>query len=338
MPLSNEELLLKAESNTSQLGHFGAAGANDGLAPLSLEQADEFIRLMTVGQSMLKDVKVVTNPANKWEQPIIEFSGRITKNNAQHANLEGERLTNAERSKPSTGKLILSSHLLRAEVPITDEVFEDVAARADFRESLTALIADRVGNDIEDLLLNGDTAHPTDTYLTQMDGWIKQAKTAGSGAGNATVHVYNASADGQDYQAIFRRLLIDMPDRFKRNLESDGRFYVPQRLVEKYRDQLSARGTAMGDMMLTQGGELKYQGILIKPVVTLATTAGSPDTSHVLLTNRNNLFAGFRRQVTFETWRDPREGVTSFIVSARVDGKVAIRDACSVATNVDIEP
>jgi HK97 family phage major capsid protein len=331
--LSNEELLQKAESNTSQLSDFG--GANT--APLSLERADEFIRLMTVGQTMLKDVKVVTNPANKWEQPVIEFAGRIAKSNAQHAGLEGERLTNAERSKPTTGKITLSSHLLRAEVPVTDEAFEDIHARADFRESLTALIADRFGQDVEDLLLNGDTASG-DAFLTTLDGWIKLAKTASTGPGNATTHVYNAATDGQDYQAIFRQLLIAMPDRFKRNLTTDGRFYAPQRLVEKYRDALAARGTSMGDLMLTSGGDVKYQGIEIKPVPTLAVTAGSPDTSHVLLTNKNNLFAGFRRQVTFETWRDPREGVTSFIVTARVDAQIALRDACSIATNVNVEP
>jgi hypothetical protein len=81
---------------------------------------------------------------------------------------------------------------------------------------------------------------------------------------------------------------------------------------------------------------LKYQGITIKGVPTMGVTAGSPDTGSILLANRNNLYAGYRRQITMESWRDPREGATSFIVTARVDAKIAVPDATAVATNVNV--
>ena len=39
-----------------------------------------------------------------------------------------------------------------------------------------------------------------------------------------------------------------------------------------------------------------------------------------------------------ETWHDPREGGISFIVTARVDAKVAHKPATVYAKNVDVEP
>jgi len=220
--------------------------------------------------------------------------------------------------------------LLRAEVPVSDESLEDNVAEEDFANDLEALIADRAGFDVEELMINGDTGSG-DPYLALLDGWLKQAQGAGG-------HVYNAVGDGQDYQLIFKRLLQSIPNRHKRNLRADGRFYVPVTLEETYRDILSSRGTPLGDLSLQGENELRYQGILIKGSPNIAITAGSPDKTNILLANRNNLYAGFRRAITMESFRDPREGATSFIVTCRVDAKVAIRDATAIATNVDVEP
>jgi hypothetical protein len=150
--------------------------------------------------------------------------------------------------------------------------------------------------------------------------------------------VLNASTLGQDYQTIFRRLLLSLPERAKRNIEADGRYYVPKRLEQLYRDILSSRGTPLGDLTLTAANELRYQGILIKGVSTMPIVAGSPNTAQIFLTNRNNLYAGFRRQLNIESFRDPREGATSFIITCRFDARVADIDATATATNVNVDP
>lgn len=318
MGIPNEELLRKATLSTTD---FGGAGE----APLSVQQVEQFIELLSAGQSMLPDVRTVTSNSSKWQESIVDFAGRIAKPGA-----EGVRLVDADRRKVATGVVEISTVLLRAEVPVTDEVMEDNVARDGFADSLERLIADQFGFDIEDLFVNGDTASG-DTYLALQDGWIKLAKGVGG-------HVVNASANGQDYQTTFKQLLVNLPDRHKRNLTGDFRYYVPKRLEEKYRDILSSRGTPLGDMTLQGTGELRYQGILIKGVPSLNITAATPDTSNVLLANRNNLYGGFRRSMTMETFRDPREGQTSFVVTARVNSQIAVKDATAVASNVDVEP
>jgi hypothetical protein len=100
---------------------------------------------------------------------------------------------------------------------------------------------------------------------------------------------------------------------------------------------LANRGTALGDLLLQSDGSLKYQGIKIQGVPHFPVTAGTPDKSNILLAHRQNLIAGYRRAITFESFRDPREGGTSFVVTARVDAKISWVPATAIATNVDVE-
>jgi len=328
MALNNEELLRKA---TLSLDDFGGGGE----APLSIEQVAKFYRVAIDAQAMLPDVRTVMSNSNKWQESKLDFGSRIMR-----AGVEGVRLVDAYdattagtgRAKPTTGIIEISTSLIRGEVPITDEVLEDQVERAGFSDTLTTLIAERVGRDIEELLINGDTAVVgTDAYLGLLDGWFEVAKD-GTGAND-----YDATADAQDYQAIFSTLLASLADRFKKD-KANMRFYVPARLEEKYRDNLTARGTPLGDQMLEGERPLKYQGVLIKPVSILDIAAGAPDTSEILLSHRLNLLAGYRRMVKFETYRDPREGVTSFIVTCRVDAEIEHIPATALAYSVNVEP
>lgn len=326
LSLSTESLLRKAVLNVT--GPGGDVGTADfggaGQAPLSLEQVAEFIELMAAQQVMLPEVRRVTSSASKWQESIIDMGGRIAK-----PGVEATRLGASDREKPTTGIVEMSTVLLRAEIPVSDEVFEDNVAGQNLVNSIERLIADRFGYDIEDLMVNGDTGSG-DPYLAQLDGWLAQATASGNSL--------DASTYGQDYQEIFQLMLQSVPHRHLRNLRAQGRFYVPQASEFKYRDLLAARGTNLGDLMLTSDNELRYQGILIKGVPSFGILAGAPDTSDFLLCNPMNLYAGFHRAMKFETWRDPREGATSFVVTARVDAKIAVPEATVIAYDVNVEP
>lgn len=325
MALSTEALLRKAVLNVT--GPGGDVGTADfggaGQAPLSLEQVTQFIELMAAQQVMLSEARTVTSNSAKWQESIIDMGGRIAK-----PGVEATRLAAGDREKPTTGMVEISTDLLRAEIPVSDEVFEDNVAGQSLVNSIERLIADQFGWDIEDLFVNGDTLS-ADPLLALSDGWLAQCAADGND--------FDASGYGQDYQDVFRVMLQTMPLRFLRNIEAQGRFYIPKRAEQKYRDLLSSRGTPLGDLMLTGTNELRYQGILIKGVPSFGVTAGSPDTSSFLLCNPNNLYAGYHRAMKFETWRDPREGATSFIVTARVDAEVAVPEATVIATSVNVE-
>jgi HK97 family phage major capsid protein len=322
MVLSNEELLRKAALTTDDFG-------GDGEAPLSIEQVAQFLQVMIKPQVMLPDVRTVTSNAAKWQESKIQFGDRI-----MHVGTEGERLDTTKRTKPATGKVEISTVLLRGEVPVADEVMEDNVARAGFGDVITSMVGEATGRDVEDLFINGGDEDLTggDGYYDSQDGWLALAQ--GTGA-----NVVVATDFGQDYQQILKALLTAMPDQFKRDLEANGRYYAPKRLVEKYRDILAARGTAYGDLQLTGSSDIKYQGITLTGVPIMHIDASdSPITAFILLTHRQNLYAGFHRQIKMETFRDPREGATSFIVTTRVNSQIAHIPATAIATEVDVTP
>lgn len=326
MGLTNEELLQKAVLST---GDFGGAGE----APLTIEQVREFLRLAILPQTMLPDVRPVMSNANTWQESKINFDARIMR-----PGIEGERNVFSDRVKPGTGIVEMITVLLRGEVPITDETMEDQVEQAGFGDTIMAMVAEGAGRDVEELFIRGDTddsfighGEGAGSFLRLTDGWLKLAGTS------AGFNLLDATADGQDYQAIFRKLINLLPDRYKRDPQN-MRFYVPLRLEEKYRDQLADRATNGGDAWLEGTRPLVYQGIRIMGVPNFPIDAiPTPDTSFILLTHRMNLYAGWRRQIRMETYRDPREGVTSFIVTARVDPEIAHVPATAIAENVDVD-
>ena len=273
---------------------------------------------------MLPDVRTVTSNANLWEESKIEFGARIMR-----PGTEGVKLAGTDLVAPTTGNVQISTVLIRGEVPVTDEVLEDQVEQAGFSSTLMTMIAEAAGRDVEELMIQGDTGSG-DAYLALSNGWLQLAQ---GGTGN----VLNATSIGPDYQDIMKQLLNSIPARFKRD-KANMRYYVSVTGEENYRDQVASRATVLGDVQLEGDRPIRYQGILIQPVPLFPVTAGSPDTSFMLLSNRQNLYAGWRRMVRIETWRDPREGGTSFVVSARVDAEIAHVPATAIATNVDVEP
>lgn len=337
--LSQEELLTKAVLSATD----GTAGApansngdfgGTGEARLSIEQVTQFIELMAAQQVMLSEARTVTSSAAKWNESIIDMNGRVMK-----PGIEAQRLAEGQRRKPSTGVVELSTVLGRAEVPISDETIEDNVAGSGIVASIQRLLADQAGFDIEDLFVNGVTTS-SDAWLALLNGWLSKATTNGSGAGNDTANTFSGSAYGQDYQAIFKKCLQTMPKRYLRNLRVNGRFYVPVTLEQQWRDILAGRVGALGDLSLTQSNDLTYQGVKIVPAPSFdaGIVSSTPDTCTILLSAADNLYAGYHRAMKFESFRDPREGATSFILTCRVDANIAVRNATVAVTSVNVEP
>ncbi len=310
--LTNKQLLEKAALETAD---FGGAGE----ARLTIEQAAEFIRIAQKPQAMLSDVRTVTNKANSWEENKISF-GRIL-----HAASEvGEtgRLTSGQQTKPGTGIVVMETKLFRGEVLISDSIMEDNVEHEGFGGTISTMVAERCGVDVEDIFINGNIGGGHAFYGV-LNGWLTQVRNGPDS------HVRDASGDA-DFQATLKALLSSLPSQFKVD-KTNMRYYVSDVIEEAYRDLLSTRGTPLGDLTLEGTNPLKYQGIPIKPVPLFPVDIGF---SPVLLTHRQNLYAGWRRAITLEPYRDPRDGGTTFIVSCRIDARVGHLDATALAENV----
>jgi HK97 family phage major capsid protein len=311
MTINNQELLEKVDTTTPDL-------INAGL--LSPQQAEQFLRLAIESTKIGPDASVIIMGAPKWQQPKIVFGSRILRPGS-----ELTRIVEGDRAKPTLSQFEMSTVLVRGEVPVSDEVFEDNIERAGFADTLVALIADRAGLDLEELFVNGDTSlDGGDPYLDLLDGWIVQADDAVHG------HVVDGGDYGADYQSLFQALINALPVKYFRN-PAEFKLYCSIGVEYAYRESIAARGTPLGDQFLMGRLPLAYQGV---PVVGVPVFPNTGDSRIVLLTHPKNLYIGFQRRVRLETFRDPREGGTSFVVSARADAKVGHVDATAIATSV----
>ena len=280
-----------------------------------IERVNTFFRLAITNQTMLPDVRTVMSNVNAWQESKINFAASPT-------------MPGVAGVRSDSDLVEITTVSLRSEIPVTEKP-EDVDQRPGWGFTHLCEAAEAAGRDIEDLLINGRREYnllsPDSALhrLGKLDGWIKQAQGP---AGN----VYNVDGIGKDYQSVFKGFLGLLPDKYRRD-KDNMRFYVPSKLEENYRDQLAQ--SIGGDAWL-EGRQLKYQEIPIFPVPLLAVS--EQGLSSVLLTNRLNLYAAYRRQVRLETWHDPKQGTDAMISSVRVGAQIAHVSATAIAINVEV--
>ena len=341
----NREYLNRATVNKAALTTT-LDGSGPYRASLTVHQVREFLKVAILPRVMLPDVKMVSSDAATWEESKIAFGRRVLRSGT-----EAKRLDYSDRYAPDTGMVTITTHLFRGEFPLSDEILEDNVEEEGFIETVIERMAEAVGRDIEEIMLMSDrnsthlAGEGLPDQLKVLNGWIRLARSKTTGSNyEATLNdrtdgqLIDASDVGVDYIELFRRMIAALPNEFKGDWE-DYRFYVPMQLAESYQSQLAARGTQIGDTMLTGGGMLKYRNVEVKPVpvMPVVTDPAGGDTAHVLLANRNHLYAGFRRQIRIERERFARDGATSYVVTTRFAPAIAIPEATVVAKDVVVE-
>lgn len=322
-----QQWLSKATLTGSDL----SGGTNGGL--LSPDQVKQFLRVAIEASVLVSDCRQETSNATKFEVPRISFGSRILQ-----PGTEATRLVDADRVKPATGLVTLSTNLFKGEVPVSDEVFEDNIEKEGFADTLMAMIAEAVGRDVEELSVKSDTsriAGDAEAAFDVFDGIIAQLQ-------DNTPAAQKIDATGETkYATIFSTMLEAMPARYKRNY-SQLRFYVPVLVQEGYQTELEARGTSnLGDTAVADDirTSLAYHGIKVVGVPLLSgtgtiNTVSTDYTTFGWLIDPTNIIYGWHRRVRLERWRDPREGATSFIPSVRFDVKIADPNAAILVSSL----
>jgi hypothetical protein len=93
--------------------------------------------------------------------------------------------------------------------------------------------------------------------------------------------------------------------------------------VEDYQDEGTTRQTVLGDKILTEQYTPPWKGIRVRAVPCM------PDGTH-LLTIKDNLVCGIRREFSLETERVPRSRNVEITVTGRQDAEIEIVDAIVV--------
>lgn len=279
---------------------------------LTVEQFREFIRI-PVKRSVLLPLVRFQEMAN----PTMEVSKITAMGQILHGASSGQALTLAQRSKPAVlPKVTLASALLRGAVPVPDEVLEDNIEREALNNTIRDLIGVGIARDLENLLLNGDTASSND-LLNVTNGVIKQITSNVVAAGGVNLN-----------KSVLRDTDLNLPDEFRADTTT-MKYLTSHKGAIWYRDSISNRIGEMGDKALAVGDKdpqstyATYNGSAVMPIPLIPSTLGGGSNETVVLyMNPKLVIWGVQRNIKIEQQRDPASGTTIFHVSMRVDVKM----------------
>ena len=304
--ISNRQLMKDAISVSDTLTGTGKGGL------LNPEQAKRFISYMTDNTILLKDTRLETMAAPEKQLDFLLIGSRLIRKAT-------EASSPSELAAANTSRKELRSVKVRLAADITSEFLEDNIEGQNAEDRIAHELAQQFGNDLADLMLNGDTAATgTDaSFLTIGDGVIKQAKTS------ADTHKFKLT--GTDYKGtIFPGMLKMMPNKFK-NDRANMRIYCSSSVADTYIMSVTDRMTVLGDDTLKTGLFDRFLGIRVFPVEYM------PD-DVIILTHRLNLVSGVQRAMKVYSQFNQRKDLTEYTMFMRLDpGKIVWDDALVIA-------
>lgn len=207
------------------------AGGNGGI--LNDEQANRFIDYMWDATALGQTVRQIRMNAPVRDIDKLDLGQRI----ARHAT---EGVDDSVNATPTFSKIQLRTEKIRLDWELTKESLEDNIAGDDLEDHIARLMATQLGNDLEDLAINGDsTLTASDegyALLKAFDGYHKRALDGGVrvdfGGGNI-----DTTAFSRAYRALARKYKVR---------RGQLRFWASSGLIHDYYTFLDAEGREAG--------------------------------------------------------------------------------------------
>ena len=318
--------------------HVASENGNGGL--LNPEQSARFLDYMFDATVIGKVARTVRMKSDTAEIDRMSVGEKLMK-------LASEADNTAVNSGVTFSKISLTTKKLRMDWELSTESLEDNIEGADLEDHIARLMATQAGNDIEDVLLNGDTGLTGDALYKSFDGVVKKAKASG--------RVVDAAGAGISRE-VFNKALKAMPRKYKQR-RGDLRFLAGSNLIQDflYANSIGTNQTIPQDIassvirggVAPLGGPAGYVapfafGIPIVEVPLLSETqtgthsgaAGSHGDIH--LTFPNNVVIGIKRDVTVYRFFQPRKDTIEYTMYTRVGVQIEQADAWVVVKNVKV--
>ena len=293
--------------------------ANGGV--LDVEHQNTFFRKVIDEPTLINQVRQQQMNAPQMKIPKIGFGSRVLRpapntgtGGAQDDGSNTRWLAAAKRARPDFGQVLLETTEYIAEIHLHDDLLEDNIERDAMADTIMTLLAERVALDLEELLINGDTASGDD-YLATVDGMLKLA----------SANVVDADGDPVSIN-VFNSAKKSMPTRFRRNLNA-MRYITSMDVESDYRVQVASRGTALGDSTLLGNNALPVLGIPLQGAALM------PQSNALLLDPKNVIF-GIQRNVRIERDRDIRARSWIIVMTMRIG--FAIEEVQATVKVVDL--
>ena len=318
--------------------HRASENGNGGL--LNPEQSARFLDYMFDATVIGKVARTVRLKADTAEIDRMSIGEKLMR-------LASEGENTGENSAVTFSKISLTTKKLRMDWELSTESLEDNIEGADLEDHIARLMATQAGNDIEDVILNGNTALTGDALYKSFDGVVKKAKASG--------RVVDANGAGVSRE-VFNKALKAMPRKYKQR-RGDLRFLAGSNLIQDflYANSIGTNQTIPQDIassvirggVAPLGGPAGYVapfafGIPIVEVPLLSETQtgtyASPSGSHgdIHLTFPNNVVIGIKRDVTVYRFFQPRKDTIEYTMYTRVGVQIEQADAWVVVKNVKV--
>ena len=349
--MSNELLAKAAEANSTLTGSMtGSANPTDGIhvgsegkgGLLNPEQSARFLDYMFDATVIGKVARTVRMRADTTEIDRIGVGEKLMK-------LAAEAENTGTNAAVQFSKISLTTKKLRLDWELSTESLEDNIEGADLEDHIARLMATQAGNDLEDVVLNGNTALTGDALYKSFDGVVKIAKANG--------HVV-AGAGAAVSREIFNKALKAMPRKYRQR-RPDLRFLAGSNLIQDYlysTSQLGSYGSANPQDIASSiirgnepglGGPAGFVapfafGIPIVEVPLLKETQtgsyATPTGEHgdVHLTFPNNVVIGIKRDVTVYRFFWPKKDSIEYTMYTRVGTQIEQADAWVVVKDVKV--
>jgi hypothetical protein len=318
--------------------HVASENGNGGL--LNPEQSARFLDYMFDATVIGKVARTVRMKSDTAEIDRMSVGEKLMK-------LASEADNTAVNAGVTFSKISLTTKKLRMDWELSTESLEDNIEGADLEDHIARLMATQAGNDIEDVLLNGDVSLTGDALYKSFDGVVKKAKASG--------RVVDAAGAAVSRE-VFNKALKAMPRKYKQR-RGDLRFLAGSNLIQDflYANSIGTNQTIPQDIassvirggVAPLGGPAGYVapfafGIPIVEVPLLNETQtgtyATPTCSHgdIHLTFPNNVVIGIKRDVTVYRFFQPRKDTIEYTMYTRVGVQIEQADAWVVVKNVKV--
>lgn len=216
---TEEKIIQKADLLASELKASGGT--------LSPEKGDRFLRKIVEAPTLINLVRTATMTSDTLVIPRIGLGTQFL-----HPAVANTRLVVGKRSKVETSKLEFPSVEVMGEILIPYESLEDNIEGDDFVQTVLDLCAQRAAIDLENLLINGDTASP-DEFLALQDGILKRL----------TSHVVDLNGQPLDASTC-SSILLALPNKYRRE-RAALRWMIHPDDAERLIGKIAARQTSL---------------------------------------------------------------------------------------------
>jgi hypothetical protein len=347
--MSNEMLEKAIASGTTATGSFASTSGGSGLHTasengngglLNPEQSARFLDYMFDATVIGKVARTVRMKADTTEIDRIGVGEKLMK-------LATEGDNTAGNAAVTFSKISLTTKKLRMDWELSTESLEDNIEGPDLEDHIARMMATQAGNDIEDVVLNGDTSLTGDALYKSFDGVVNKAKEYG--------HVVDAGGAAIS-RAVFNSALKALPRKYKQR-RNDLRFLSGSNLIQDYLYNTSnstnfanpqdiASSIIRGDQP-GLGGPAGFVapfafGIPIVEVPLLNETQAGDYSGHsgshgdLHLTFPNNVVIGIKRDVTVYRFFWPRKDSIEYTMYTRVGVQIEQANAWVVVKNVKV--